>query len=360
MISEEFKKNFKNILVTGGAGFIGGTLIRKLLRETESKIFNLDNLGYASDLSGINLLKQSDERHNLLRANLANKSSVYSAIKESQPDIIFHLAAESHVDRSIDNPDIFIQSNIVGTFNLLEAAKDYWRNISNFKKQTFRFHHISTDEVFGTLDEKGQFSESTPYGPRSPYSASKASSDHLVKAWYHTYGLPIILTNCSNNYGPYQFPEKLIPLIIQKLISREQIPIYGDGTNIRDWLFVEDHIDGILLSCMKGLIGQSYCIGGHGESTNIELVSKICDIFDKKMNLESKSKELITYVKDRPGHDKRYSINSSLIKKELNWIPNYSLEQGLEITLDWYINNQNWCDLVNKKSNYKGERLGIN
>ena len=357
---KEFNKKYANILVTGGAGFIGGALIARLLKYTDSKIYNLDYMGYASDLTRIKSLKESSQRHILLKTDLSNKKSVYNAIKESNPDIVFHLAAESHVDRSIDNPENFIKSNIIGTYNLLEATIDFWKNTSALKKENFRFHHVSTDEVFGSLPKIGKFDESTPYDPRSPYAASKASSDHLVKAWHHTYGFPIILTNCSNNYGPYQFPEKLIPLIIQKLSSRKPIPVYGDGQNVRDWLFVEDHIDGILLSCSKGIVGQNYCIGGYGEYKNIDIVSKICDIFDEKLNIKESSRRLITYVNDRPGHDRRYSINSNFINTELNWSPNFSLENGLNITIDWYLDNQKWCQNVTENSNYKGERLGTN
>ena len=357
---EKFRTKYRNILVTGGAGFIGGALIERLLKFTTSKIYNLDYMGYASDLSRINLLRESSPRHILLKTDLSDKNSVYDAIKESSPDLILHLAAESHVDRSIDKPDNFINSNIIGTYNLLEEAKDFWRNIPDLKKQNFKFHHVSTDEVFGSLPENGKFNESTPYDPRSPYSATKATSDHLVKAWHYTYNLPIILTNCSNNYGPYQFPEKLIPLIISKLIAREPIPIYGDGNNIRDWLYVEDHVDGILLCCNEGIPGQNYCIGGYGECTNNDIVSTICDIFDQKSNIKKSSRKLISYVKDRPGHDRRYSINSNFISKQLNWHPNYSLEKGLELTVDWYLNNQEWCHKVVKRANYKGERLGTN
>ena len=360
MSIERFYGKYKNILVTGGAGFIGGALIRKLLKITNANIYNLDHISYASDLTGINLINESFQRHFLIKTNLINRNSVNDAIKKSKPDIIFHLAAESHVDRSIDNPEVFIQSNIIGTFNLLESAKNYWLNLPKAKKQIFRFHHISTDEVFGSLGEKGKFKETTPYDPRSPYSASKASSDHLVKAWFHTYGLPIIITNCSNNYGPYQFPEKLIPVIIQKILNKKEIPIYGDGKYTRDWLYVEDHVDGLILACTKGKVGNTYCIGGHGERNNIEIVQKICELIEKKLPSISNSMDLITYVKDRPGHDRRYSIDSTLISKSLDWAPKFSLEEGLELTVNWYIKNQSWCEHILNKSNYSGERLGLN
>jgi dTDP-D-glucose 4,6-dehydratase len=269
-----------------------------------------------------------------------------------------HLAAESHVDRSIVSPGHFIESNILGTFNLLESCRKFFDSLSIEKKSKFIFHHISTDEVFGSLGEKGRFSESTPYDPRSPYSASKASSDHLVRSWYHTYGLPVIITNCSNNFGPWQFPEKLIPLVTLKAIQKEPIPLYGDGSNIRDWLFVEDHVDALLLAALKGKVGETYCIGGYGEKSNKEIVLKICEILDNEIPNQSPHNQLIKYVLDRPGHDKRYAIDPSKIENELGWEPKYGLEKGLRKTVLWYLKNYDWCQNIFKKGNYRLERLG--
>ena len=274
------KNNLIKIVVTGGAGFIGGTLIRKLLKEKKYLIYNIDQLSYASDLSWLNSSKYDQSLHNFLKIDLRNKEILENTLKEIEPNLIMHLAAESHVDRSIDNPLNFIESNIIGTFNLLEASRAYWKNIRDIKKKLFRFIHISTDEVFGSLGMDGKFDENSQYSPRSPYSSSKASSDHLVQSWYHTYGLPTIISNCSNNYGPYQFPEKLIPLSILKGIKGEMIPLYGDGLNIRDWLYVEDHVEALLLIAEKGKIGSSYCVGGFGERSNKEVQLQICKILD--------------------------------------------------------------------------------
>ena len=278
-IYSEITKKYKRILLTGGAGFIGSCLVRRLLKNTSSKIFNLDFLGYSSDLSSIQNLTQSKNKNRYfhLKNDLRNFEEIQQIMREVDPDIIIHLAAESHVDRSINNPSDFIESNIIGTYNLLEAARKHFENISLERKEVFIFQHISTDEVYGTLGDSGKFSENTPYDPRSPYSASKASSDHLVNAWFHTYNLPILITNCSNNYGPYQFPEKLIPLMVTKALKGEKLPIYGDGKNIRDWIFVEDHIDGLLFVMNKGKIGNKYCLGGNNERTNIDLVKMICN-----------------------------------------------------------------------------------
>ena len=266
-------------------------------------------MGYASDILKLEDFKKNYPKYHHINIDISDSENLKKALLISDPDQIFHLAAESHVDRSIDGPEEFIKSNIVGTFNLLESARKFWSNLNSDDKKNFRFHHISTDEVFGSLGELGSFSEETPYDPRSPYSASKASSDHLVKAWFHTYKLPIVLTNCSNNYGPLQFPEKLIPLVIFKAFQNEKIPIYGDGLNVRDWLFIDDHVDALLLVAEKGIVGESYCIGGNGEKSNKEVVLKICEIMDKKFPLKAPHKNLIEFVKDRPGHDKRYSIN---------------------------------------------------
>ncbi len=350
--------NYKRLLITGGAGFIGGALIRRLLSNKEYKIFNIDKFSYASDLTGILKTKGAEDRHFFYKLDLRDKVALKNAFNEIQPDLIINFAAESHVDRSIDNPSNFIESNIMGTFNLLECARNYWENLNKNKKSVFRFHHISTDEVYGSLGMEGKFNESTKYSPRSPYSASKASSDHLVSSWFHTYGLPIVITNCSNNFGPYQFPEKFIPLSILKAFKGEEIPLYGDGSNIRDWLFVEDHIDAILLVALKGKIGESYCIGGYGEKTNKEVVNSVCNLMDKYYPKPYSHLSLIKNVKDRPGHDQRYAIDSSLIKKEFGWIPKIDFDQGILITLKWYLENIDWCNKILKQSGYSGERLG--
>ena len=348
-------------LITGGAGFIGGALVRKLINNERNIVFNLDKLGYASDLESIDNLNKKNNfgNYTFLKVDLAEKENLYDAIQSSKPDFIMHLAAESHVDRSIDQPHHFIESNIIGTFNLLQAAKEYWSKLKSNRKNTFRFHHISTDEVYGSLGEEGTFNELTSYDPRSPYSASKASSDHLVRAWFHTYNFPILITNCSNNFGPWQFPEKLIPLVISRALDSKTIPLYGDGLNIRDWLFVEDHIDGLLLVIKKGKVGKSYCIGGHGEKTNKYIVESICSILDKIIPKTEPYLNLIKYVKDMPGHDRRYSIDSSKIKNELGWKPKFTLEKALEETICWYISNRKWTRKILRRSDYQLNRLGL-
>jgi len=352
-------KKFKTILITGGAGFIGGTLIRNLLLNTNSYIFNVDKFGYASDLTGIEKINSARERHKAIKLDLINKDSINDYINFVQPDLIIHLAAESHVDRSINDPSHFIKSNIIGTFNLIESAKNYWENLNFKRKELFRFHHVSTDEVFGTLKNNQFFNESSRYSPRSPYSASKACSDHIVKSWYHTYGLPIIITNCSNNYGPYQFPEKLIPLTILKALKGEEIPIYGDGHNQRDWLYVEDHISALINAFNNSEIGKTYCIGGGEVKTNLEVVNNICAILDNLKPKGNSYNNQISFVKDRPGHDRRYAIDNSKIKTELNWSPAYTFQEGLSQTIRWYINNFIWCEKMMKKSGYIGDRLGL-
>ncbi len=352
------KNNPIKIIVTGGAGFIGGTLIRKLLKQKKYLIYNIDKLGYASDLSWINSSKYDQSQHHFLKIDLRNKEILEKTVKEIEPNLIIHLAAESHVDRSIDNPLNFLESNIIGTFNLLEASRAYWEKTSDIKKKFFRFIHVSTDEVFGSLGLDGKFDENTKYSPRSPYSSSKASSDHLVKSWHYTYGLPTIISNCSNNYGPYQFPEKLIPLSILKGINGEYMPLYGDGLNIRDWLYVEDHVEALLLIAEKGKIGSNYCVGGFGERTNKEVQLKICKILDKIDPKKFPHENLIKKVIDRPGHDKRYSINSTKIQKELDWKPLISFEDGLKKTIKWYLNNIKWSNQMMKKSGYSGDRIG--
>ena len=351
------------ILVTGGAGFIGSHVIKRLLQEKENYVFNLDKLGYASSTYMLDKLIQennciSSHQYKFFNIDLASKSETENAIEESKPNLIMHLAAESHVDRSIDGPEEFIKSNILGTYNLLEAARRYWSELNADNKKTFRFQHISTDEVFGSLGESGSFSEDTPYDPRSPYSASKASSDHLVKAWFHTYKLPIVLTNCSNNYGPWQFPEKLIPLVIFKAFQNKKIPIYGDGLNIRDWLFIDDHVEALLLVAEKGKVGESYCIGGNGEKSNKEVVLKICEIMDRKFPSKAPHKNLIEFVKDRPGHDKRYAINPSKIIKNLGWKANHTFDEGLEETVNWYLDNIDWYKKITKSNDFEFKRLG--
>ncbi len=344
-----FQNRFQKpkILVTGGAGFIGGAVIRKLLRESDSIIYNIDKMGYASDLTSINqslleLPSESNERHNLLKVNLSNISEIKSAFKKANPDFVMHLAAESHVDRSITGPKEFIDSNIVGTFNLLEAAREHYEHLTCERKSNFKLLHISTDEVFGTLGSEGKFNENTPYDPRSPYSASKASSDHLVSAWQHTFGLPILITNCSNNYGPWQYPEKLIPKTIINALNNKNIPIYGNGKNIRDWLYVEDHADALIKVLIDGEIGEKYCIGGNEEKTNNEIVELICNFLDEIQPRDDSYKTLITYVEDRKGHDFRYSIEANKIKKMLNWTPRFSFNEGIRDTVNWYLENKKW------------------
>ncbi len=340
-------ENNIKVLITGGAGFIGGALIRKLLKESNYNIFNLDNLSYSGDLKSIDSLIQSlgkntQKRYKFIKGDISNKETVENVIQETKPELIFHLAAETHVDKSIIYPENFILSNILGTFNLLESSLNYYKKIDTEKQKKFKFIHISTDEVFGSLPQNGFFNENTKYDPRSPYSASKASSDHLVKAWFHTYDLPCIITNCSNNYGPWQYPEKLIPNIISKAIQQKNISIYGSGKNIRDWLYVEDHIDAILLIADKGLPGKNYCIGGNNEKTNLDVAEKICNYLDEINPQINSHKSLIKFVKDRAGHDFRYAIDASLIKQELNWSPKHNFEDGLKNTIDWYLNNKSW------------------
>ena len=350
--------NFKKIIVTGGAGFIGGAVVRKLLKETNALIYNVDKISYASDFTCINQIKSSKERHFLHKINLVNKNDLEKLIYKIRPDLIIHLAAETHVDRSIENPSQFVESNIIGTFNLLEVSTDYWKTLDYNSRNNFRFHHVSTDEVFGSLGPNEYFNESSNYAPMSPYSASKASSDHLVRSWHNTFGLPTLISNCSNNYGPFQFPEKLIPLTILKALNEEKIPIYGDGQNIRDWLFVDDHVDAIFKIITKGKIGESYCIGGNNPMTNLEVVKKICSILDIQKPMIFKHKDLIEFVKDRPGHDFRYAIDASHIKKEINWQPKYNFDIAINNTVLWYIENIDWCLKIMKKGSYQGGRLG--
>jgi dTDP-glucose 4,6-dehydratase len=341
-------------------------VVRRLLRQSDVTVFNLDKCGYASDLSGIEELQAElsagspagAERHQLIKLDLIDEEATLQALRHADPDLVLHLAAESHVDRSIEGPGAFIASNINGTYSLLQAARSHFEALPAERQARFRFHHISTDEVFGSLGAEGRFNESTPYDPRSPYSASKAASDHLVQAWHHTFGLPVLLTNCSNNYGPWQFPEKLIPVVILKALAGEPIPLYGDGGNVRDWLFVEDHVDALLLVARDGLPGRSYCVGGHGERSNKQLVTMLCDCLDRLRPAAAPHGRLITPVRDRPGHDRRYAIDPSRISSELGWQPRHNLEQGLETTVRWYLDHLPWCQQMQNRAGYKGERLG--
>jgi dTDP-glucose 4,6-dehydratase len=359
----------RRILVTGGAGFIGGAVVRRLLRQSDALVFNLDKCGYASDLTSIEqvlqelgpqaLTPEGGCRHQLLRVDLTDSEATAAAVRHADPDLVMHLAAESHVDRSIEGPAAFIDSNVSGTFQLVQAVRAHWQQLSAERQASFRLHHISTDEVFGSLGETGRFSETTPYDPRSPYSASKAASDHLVNAWHHTYGLPVVLTNCSNNYGPWQFPEKLIPVVILKAATGEPIPLYGDGQNVRDWLYVEDHVDALLLAACRGELGRSYCVGGHGERTNKQVVEAICAAIDQLLPASGPHNKLVTPVADRPGHDRRYAIDPTRITNELGWQPRHSFEQGLAATVAWYLDQQAWCSRVREQGGYSGGRLGV-
>ena len=359
----ELLEGRRRVLVTGGGGFIGGAVVRRLLLESNALVFNLDKMGYASDLTGIEaVLKQQGAaaagRHQLLHVELADADAVQQAVQQADPDLVLHLAAESHVDRSISGPGVFMESNVTGTYNLLQAVRAHYEGLSGERKECFRLHHISTDEVFGSLGAEGRFSETTPYDPRSPYSASKAASDHLVQAWHHTFGLPVVLTNCSNNYGPWQFPEKLIPVVILKAANAESIPLYGDGLNVRDWLYVEDHVDALLLAACRGAVGRSYCVGGHGERTNRQIVEAICHQLDQHTPAAAPHSALIRRVTDRPGHDRRYAIDPGRISSELGWQPRHNLEQGLQATVTWYLEHQPWCVSVRDRARYDGSRLG--
>lgn len=349
----------KTILITGGAGFIGSALARHLIEESEHRVVVLDALTYAGNLSSLAPVSGS-ERFRFVRGDICDRALVESLIADVRPDIIAHLAAESHVDRSIDGPSAFIETNIVGTFTMLSAATDYWRALPDPDKAGFRFHHISTDEVFGALGDEGFFTETSPYDPRSPYSASKAGSDHLVSAWHHTYGLPTLVTNCSNNYGPYHFPEKLIPLMIIKCIAGEPLPVYGRGDNIRDWLFVDDHVRALRTVFEKGVAGESYMVGGNNERTNLEVVEVICDTLDGiEPRADGRSyREQISFVADRPGHDFRYAIDAGKLQSELGWAPRENFESGMARTIRWYLDNRDWWqDILSGR--YRGERLGI-
>lgn len=350
-------KNNKTLLITGGCGFIGSNLVRSYLREG-CRVINLDKLTYAGNRSSLADL-EDDPDYTFVHGDICDTELVRSVLAEYNPGAIIHLAAESHVDRSIDSPEEFIQTNIVGTFRLLSATLEYFRALDIEDQHQFRFLHVSTDEVFGSLGTEGYFTESTPYDPRSPYSASKASSDHLARAFHHTYGLPVLVTNCSNNYGPYQFPEKLIPLVINSAIRGKNLPVYGDGKNVRDWLYVEDHCEAIRLVLEKGKSGETYNIGGNSEKTNIEIVRTLCSILDEMHPREDgiSYEKQITFVPDRPGHDRRYAIDASKIEQELGWKPQNTFSSGIRRTVQWYLENQEWVENV-LSGNYRMERLG--
>lgn len=351
------------ILVTGGAGFIGSAVVRHVIKNTDNSVVNVDKLTYAGNLNSISDVADHD-RYVFEKIDICDEKALSSLFKKYQPDAVMHLAAESHVDRSIDGPAAFIETNIIGTYTLLEAARNYWKDLPEERKQAFRFHHISTDEVYGDLHGTDDlFTETTPYAPSSPYSASKASSDHLVRAWQRTYGLPVIVTNCSNNYGPYHFPEKLIPLMILNALAGKPLPVYGKGDQIRDWLYVEDHARALYKVVTEGVVGETYNIGGHNEKQNIEVVKTLCAILEelapiRKSTLNIQNYEsLITFVKDRPGHDLRYAIDASKIERELGWKPEETFETGLRKTVQWYLDNKDWWQAVLDGS-YKLERLG--
>lgn len=347
------------LLITGGAGFIGSALIRYLIANTQVSVVNIDKLTYAGNLESLQSISNSS-RYIFEQADICSAEKLQQIFSKYQPDAVMHLAAESHVDRSIDGPADFIHTNILGTYTLLEATRAYWMSLSTVKQQNFRFHHISTDEVYGDLEKpEDLFRETTAYAPSSPYSASKASSDHLVHAWHRTYGLPILITNCSNNYGPYQFPEKLIPLMIFKALSQDALPVYGDGRQIRDWLYVDDHVRALYDVVMKGTVGETYNIGGHNEKMNIDVVKTLCVLLDElqpRQPLRLRYEDLICYVKDRPGHDRRYAIDASKIERELGWVPIESFESGLRKTVEWYLVNNEWCQHIFDGSYRKEQR----
>ena len=356
-------RNKKTILITGGAGFIGSALIRYIIKDTKHIVVNVDKLAYSGNLQSLESI-QENKNYSFEHFDICNSKELLRVFAQNQPDIIMHLAAESHVDRSIDDPSDFIKTNIFGTFTLLEQSKKYWQSLKGNKKENFRFLYVSTDEVYGDLAGTSSFfSEESAYRPSSPYSASKASSDHLVRAWFRTYDLPVLIAHCSNNYGPCQFPEKLIPHVILNALVGKNIPVYGDGKQIRDWLYVDDHVYALMSIALNAKVGETYNIGGNNELQNIEVVKKVCSILDElipnKLNGMSSFSDLITYVKDRPGHDVRYAINASKINKDLGWEPQEDFESGIRKTVEWYLNNKVWCENIQNGS-YQLERLGVN
>ena len=345
------------ILVTGGAGFIGSALVRRIIRDTPHDVFVYDKLTYAGNLASLAPVA-ADGRYSFIQADICDPTAARAALESFRPNWVMNLAAESHVDRSIDGPAAFIQTNLVGTGVMLQASLDYWRALPDAEKAAFRFHHISTDEVFGSLGAEGLFHEETPYQPNSPYSATKAGSDHLVRAWRHTYGFPTVQTNCSNNYGPYHFPEKLIPLMIINALEGLPLPVYGRGDNIRDWLFVDDHAEALLAVVERGRLGESYNVGGNCERTNLTVVETIADLLDEMVPTAATRRGLIKFVTDRPGHDQRYAIDAGKIERELGWRPRHDFEQGLRKTVAWYLENRKWWQDI-RSGAYRGERLGI-
>lgn len=350
------------ILVTGGAGFIGSAVVRHIIEQTEDSVVNVDKLTYAGNRDSLVQI-EGNERYAFCKVDICDRDNLRSVFDAHCPDAVMHLAAESHVDRSIDSPGDFIQTNLVGTYTLLEVARQYWSSLDGCKRDTFRFHHISTDEVYGDLDEQGLFTETTPYAPSSPYSASKAGSDHLVRAWQRTFGLPVVVTNCSNNYGPYHFPEKLIPHVILNAIHGKPIPVYGDGSQIRDWLYVDDHARALYTVLRQGVVAETYNIGGHNEKRNLEVVTTICELLEELQPQKPEGvndyHELITFVTDRPGHDRRYAIDAAKIQRELGWTPRETFESGIRKTVTWYLENRTWWQRVLDGS-YKMTRLGNN
>jgi dTDP-glucose 4,6-dehydratase len=345
------------VFVTGGAGFIGSALVRQLIRETDHTVVNIDKLTYAGNLASL-AEARDHARHIFVQADICDAAAMRALFETHAPRIVYHLAAESHVDRSIDGPGEFVQTNLVGTFQLLQEALRHWRSLDDAGKASFRFLHVSTDEVYGSLGPTGLFTETTPYDPSSPYSASKAGSDHLARAWQRTFGLPVVVTNCSNNYGPYQFPEKLVPLMIRKATEGAALPVYGKGDNVRDWLYVDDHARALRLAAERGAPGETYNVGGQNERQNIEVVKTICSLLDElRPDAAGKHERLISYVTDRPGHDHRYAIDASKLRRELGWVPQENFESGLRRTVEWYLANQAWMDNVTSGA-YRGERLG--
>jgi len=349
----------QKFIITGGAGFIGSALVRQFIAETDVSILNIDKLTYCGNIESLTEAVMRSPRHQFRKLSICDRSELRRAFEEFRPDAVMHLAAESHVDRSIDGPAPFIETNVIGTYEVLEAARAYWQGLAAEAKQGFRFHHISTDEVFGALGPTASFREDSAYQPNSPYSATKAAADHLVRAWHKTYGLPVLVTNCSNNYGPYQYPEKLIPLTILKGIAGQPMPVYGDGLHIRDWLYVDDHCRALRTVLARGIPGETYNVGGRCERTNIDIVRTICALLDEMRPLERGKRygDLIAFVPDRPGHDRRYAIDAGKIERELSWRPAETFESGMRKTVRWYLDNRDWCELVKRR--YQGERLGL-